>query len=191
MASLEKVLDQMALADMPPLPPGHPILDGAIHRYGPKKKCWYQLHEFQARNGLRVVVGAFGRWSGTDNGKIAVKADFTGIEPDEYQRLQRSQVELQRREREKREGRARFASQRAAQQWQAARARPAEGESHPYLTKKRLQWEKRLRLAADGTLYVPMVRFDVSEDQMKDPAYTGPRRLAGLQKITPDGVTPF
>jgi len=187
MATLDKVLDQMAMADMPPLPPGHPILDGAIHRYGPKKKCWYQLHEFAGRGGIRVIVGAFGRWSGTDNGKIPVKADFTGMQPDEYQRLQKSQAELQRREREKREGRVRFAAQRALDQWNKARARPAEGESHPYLIKKQLRWENGLRLAPDGMLYVPLVRYDVTEEQVKDPDYTGPRRLAGLQKIPADG----
>jgi putative DNA primase/helicase len=61
----------------------------------------------------------------------------------------------------------------------------------PYLAKKRLQWENGLRMYTDGTLLVPMVRYDVDEEQDADPAYTGPRRLAGLQKIKPDGFKLF
>jgi putative DNA primase/helicase len=187
MATLDQVLDQMAMADMPPLPPGHPLLDGSIHRYGPKKKCWYQLHEFRARNQTVVIVGAFGRWSGTDNGKIAVKANFGGIDADEYKRIQATQVQAQVREREKRDARVRFAAHRAKKQWNEARARPGDDEEIAYLKKKGLRWENGLRLAKDGTLLVPMVRYDVDEKTDEDPDYSGPRRLAGLQKITPAG----
>jgi putative DNA primase/helicase len=187
MATLDQVLAQMAAADLPPLPQGHPIIDGRIRRFGGRdKKCWYVLFEYPARNGRRYITGAFGRWSGTDNGKILVKTDFAGIEPDELRALQRSQSGYEAREREKRSQRARFASSRARQQWDAARARLAEGEVlPPYLARKRLQWENGLRVYADGTLLVPMVHYDVTEEQERDPAYTGPLRLAGLQKILP------
>lgn len=192
MATLDQALAQMQAADMPPLPQGHPVIDGRIHRFGGReKKCWYVLHEFAARNGRRYIVGAFGRWQGTDNGKIPIKADFTGIEPDELQRLQRSQVASEEKEREKRARVARFAAGRAYEQWRAGRARLGEGETVPYLQKKRLQWENGLRMFSDGTLIVPMVRYDVTEAQDEDPAYTGPRRLAGLQKIKPDGFKLF
>lgn len=192
MATLDQVIAQMLAADMPPLPPGHPIADGKIHRFGGReKKCWYVLYDVPTRNGRRVLTGAFGRWQGTDNGKIPIKADWTGVEPDEYQRFQRSQVQLEEREREKRARIARFAGNRALDQWRAARARLAEGETVPYLEKKRLQWENGLRVYTDGTLLVPMVRYDVTDEQDSDPAYTGPRRLAGLQKIKPDGFKLF
>ena len=186
MATLDQVIAQMIAADMPPLPPGHPIADGKIHRFGGReKKCWYVLYDVPTRNGRRVLTGAFGRWQGTDNGKIAIKADWTGVEPDEYQRFQRSQTAMEARERAKRAERARFAGNRALEQWRAARARLAEGETVPYLARKRLQWENGLRVYTDGTLLVPMVRYDVTEEQEADPAYTGPRRLAGVQKIFP------
>ena len=181
----------MAAADMPPLPPGHPVVDGKIHRFGPRKKAWYVLHEYLARNQRRYVAGAFGIWQGAEKNTIQVKSDWAGIEPDEYRRLQASQVQLEVREREKRAARARFASGRAIEQWKAARARLDEGETVPYLARKRLQWEQGLRVAAEGTLLVPMVRYDVAEEQEQDPAYTGPRRLAGLQKIAPDGSKLF
>jgi putative DNA primase/helicase len=182
----------MLAADLPPLPPGHPIVDGRIRRFGGReKKCWYILFDYPARNGKRYITGAFGRWSGTDNGKILVKSDFTGIEPDELRALQRSQAGHDQREREKRAKRAHYAGNRARQQWDAGRARLTEGEVVPYLQRKRLQWENGLRVYTDGTLLVPMVRFDVTEEQEKDAQYTGPRRLVGLQKIKPDGFKLF
>lgn len=191
MATLDQVVAQMIAADMPRIE-GHDLrVDGRVHRYGREKKAWYVLHEFLARNGRRVIVGAFGIWRGTDNGAIKVQADWTGIEPDEYQRLQRSQAANDAREREKREARARFAGGRARQQWQGGRARLAEGGVCEYLARKRLQWENGLRIGPDGALFVPMVRYDVTEDQEADAAYTGPRRLAGLQKIAPDGSKRF
>jgi putative DNA primase/helicase len=187
MATLDQVLDQMQAADMPPLPPGHPVLDGKIHRYGGReKKCWYVLFEYPARNGKRYLAGAFGRWSGTDNGKIIVKSDFTGIAPDELARLQRSQAAQEVQEREKRSKVARHAAGRARRQWDAARATLNEGEVVPYLARKRLRWEKGLRVFKDGTLIVPMIRYDITEEMEKDPQYTGPRRMVGLQKILPE-----
>lgn len=191
MATLDQVIAQMLAADMPRIEAHELRVDGRVHRYGREKKAWYVLHEFLARNGRRVVTGAFGFWRGTDNGAIKVQADWQGIEPDEYQRLQRSHAAHEARERAKREARARFAGGRARQQWQGGRARLAEGGVCEYLARKRLAWENGLRMLPDGVLAVPMVRYDVTEDQESDPAYTGPRRLAGLQKISPDGAKRF
>src|SRR5690606_3966238 len=141
-----QVIEQMLAADMPPLPQGHPKADGKIHRYGRDKKAWYVLYDVPTRGGRRVITGAFGRWQGTDNGKIVVKSDWTGVAPDEYQRFQRAQVAIEVRERDKRARVARFATGRAMEQWRAGRARLAEGETVPYLVKKRLQWENGLRV---------------------------------------------
>lgn len=186
MATLDQVIDQMLGADLPPLPQGHPIADGKIHRFGGReKKCWYVVFEVLSRSGKRAFAGAFGRWQGADNGKILIKTDWAGIDPDELRRFQQQQARMEHLEREKRAQRARFAGGRALQQWNAARARLNEGETVPYLDRKRLQWEKGLRVYTDGTLLVPMVRYDVDEEKESDPAYTGPRRLAGLQKILP------
>lgn len=193
MATLDEVLSQMAAADMPPLPAGHPRVGTEKPvRFGPLKKCWYWINEYQARNGKRYFAGAFGRWQGTDNGRITIKSDWSGVEPDELQRVQRTQAAAELKDRAKREARARFAGNRALQQWNAGRARLGEGEAvPPYLAKKRLQWENGLRVFTDGTLLVPGVRYDITEEQDADQAYTGPRRLAGLQKITPDGAKLF
>jgi hypothetical protein len=44
-------------------------------RYGPKKKAWYVLHEYQARNGGRYVTGAFGCWGLIESTKIETDWD--------------------------------------------------------------------------------------------------------------------
>lgn len=190
MANLDQAVNQMISADMPPLPAGHPIADGKFHRYGPKKKAWYRLFEYVARNGQRYIHGSFGMWRGADSGTLKIESDGAGMDPAELERLHRSQRELAAREEAKRAERARFAGNRAKQQWDAARAAVPEAGC-PYLVKKGVEPEKGLRFLNDGTLYVPMVRYDVTEEQEQDPAYTGPRRLVGLQKIAPDGAKLF
>src|SRR4051812_33185478 len=120
MATLDHAIQQMIAAGMPPFPDGGPRVAGRIVRYGPKKKAWYILHEYQARNGGRYVTGAFGCWGLIESTKI--ETDWTGAPPDEIERLKRSQAELEARERAKRELRARHAANRAKQQWHVARA---------------------------------------------------------------------
>lgn len=189
MATLDQAIDQMRGAGMPDFPPGHPRTNTPrIVRYGPKGKAWYRLYEYPARNGRYYIAGAFGMWGEIDATKI--ETDWTGVDQAERERLQRSQAELEAREREKRAQRVRFAAGRARSQWNEARStKPATIAT--YLERKGVEHEKGLRYFADGTLLVPMLRYDVTEAQESDPNYTGPRRLVGLQKIAPDGVKRF
>jgi len=191
MATLDQAVEQMYAADMPRLPAGHPIPDGKFHRFGPRQKAWYVMREYLARNGRRYVAGSFGYWRGNESGAQKIRTDWSGIEPDELRRLQRSQAQLEAREQERRALRARHAANRAQQQWNAARAMLAPGERIPYLEKKGIALPKGLRFFADGTLLVPMVRYDVTDEQESDPGYTGARRLVGVQKIAPDGEKRF
>ncbi len=185
MATLDSAIQQMLAAGMPNFPDGVPIADGRIHRYGPKKRAWYVLHEFIARNSGRYVQGAFGEWGRTESLKI--ESDYTGMPPDERERLQRSMDALAEKEKKKRADRARFASLRAHAQWKQARAT---GDS-PYLKKKGVEGDVGLRYTSDGTLLVPMIRYDVKEEDANDPKPDAPQRLVGLQKISPDGEKRF
>jgi putative DNA primase/helicase len=187
MATLDQVISQMIAADMPPLPPGHPVPDGRWHRYGPKKKAWYRLFEYPGRNGKRYISGAFGYFRGADPGTFKVQSDWRGMEPAELERIKRSQAQIEADEQAKCEKRAVDAANRARAQYDAA---SPSGES-PYLKRKGVEPDAGLRFAPDGTLLVPMVRYDVGEEQLKDPGYHGPRRLCGLQKIAPDGAKLF
>lgn len=179
------------LADgMPPFPDGVPRLDtNRVIRYGPKRKAWYRLFEFLARNGKRYITGAYGIWGQLDSTKI--QSNFEGMHPDERERLQRSMAELERREREKRDRQAAHAANRARQQWGSAlQALPA-GVACEYLAGKGVSPERGLRFFADGTLLVPMIRYDVTEADELDPEYMGPKRMVGVQKILPDGTKRF
>jgi putative DNA primase/helicase len=190
MANRDDAIAQMRAAGMPDFPPGHPrIPSGKIIRYGPKKKFWYQLHEWRARNGQYYVAGAYGAWDGSvPTSKI--ETNFEGMDPQERERLDQAAAARAAEEAEKRAARARYAANRARSQWQAARASKPEGID-TYLDRKGVNGQKGLRFLPDGTLLVPVVRYDVTEEMEADPEYTGPRRLVGLQNIAPDGTKRF
>lgn len=158
---------------MPPFPNGGPIVGaGRIIRYGPKKRAWYTLHEYTTRAGSRVIAGAFGVWGRLDATRIEI--DWGGMPAEERARLEAQRREAEERERTKREERAAAAANRARQQWRAAQ----QLGSSPYLDRKGVKPESALRFFADGTLLVPMLRFDT-------------QKLVGLQKIAPDGMKRF
>jgi putative DNA primase/helicase len=188
MATLDQAIAQMVAAGMPPFPDGGPRLSGRIVRYGKRSRAWYVLHEYQARNGKRYVHGAFGIWGQFD--AVKIESDYQGMDPEEAERLRRAQAGREADEQRKRAERARFAANRAKQQWDAARASLPDGGC-PYLTKKGVATEKGLRFFKDGTLLVPMVRYDVTEAMEQDASPEAPRRLAGVQKIAPDGEKRF
>jgi putative DNA primase/helicase len=189
MATLDDVRLQMLAVDI--TPPAELHADGVMRRFGPKKHCWYRLREFLSREGVRVIVGSFGKFIAADGFKYKVEVDWKQIAADERERVQRAAAEAESRREENERKRARFAANRARAQWDAARRSLREGESCPYLARKGVEPDKGLRFLADGTLLVPMVRYDVTEDQAADPAYTGPMPLVGLQKIAPDGAKRF
>jgi len=181
----------MLAAGMPPFPPGHPVVNaGRIVRYGPKKKAWYRLFELRAASGAYVITGSFGVWQGVDSGAQKIAVDWKGINAEERERLQRDRAQAEAREAEKAAQRAAFAAGRAAQQFKEGRSSAPEGVE-TYLDRKHVATEPGMRFMADGTLLVPMIRYDVTEAQERDPDYTGPRRLVGLQKIAPDGSKRF
>ena len=189
MTTLADAVSQMLAAGMPDFPPGHPVVNaGRITRYGPKKKAWYRLYEFRANNGQFVVGGDYGSWGEIPSSKIEI--DWKGIAQEDRERLQRERAETEVREQAKRAERARFASGRARSQWDNARtAKPANVET--YLDRKGVEHVKGLRYFADGTVLVPMIRYDITEAQESAEGYAGPRRLVGLQKIAPDGAKLF
>lgn len=173
MATLDQVLQQMAAAGLHPPTPLNTA--GRIVRFGPKKRCWYQLHEFRTKSGDWHIVGSYGDWSwGRES--LKVETDWSKYDPAESDRMWREQQERTRQQAEKRVQRAKLAANRAAMQWQAG---VAEAVS-PYLERKRVQAERGLRFFADGTVLVPMLMYG------EDPA-----RLTCLQKISPDGRKRF
>lgn len=174
MATLTQAIEQMLDAGLDPFPDGHPRTSGRIERYGRKKRSWYVLHQYQARNGRRFVAGAYGVHGRVDSTRV--RADYAGIDPDEIERLQRAQREKERAEAAKRLRLAEFAANRARGQYQAA----ARLGGSAYLERKGVKADRALRFQPDGTLLVPMVDY-AGETPI----------LRGLQKISPDGAKRF
>jgi len=173
MTSVNQIVEQMSLMDMPPLPAGHPILDGKYKRYGPKKKAWYILREVSLKSGKRVVTGAFGFFQGENRNTVPVSMDFESLSDEDRVEFSRKQKEYEAKEAEEKQLAADLAANRATDQWR--KASPAGTDSHPYLLRKRVTPEK-VKVAVDGTLLIPMVRYA-----------PGSRRLVGLQKIAENG----
>jgi putative DNA primase/helicase len=158
------------------LPAGGLQCDGRIHRFGPKRRCWYVLREYTTKRGARVVVGRFGDWK---LGQVALEVERTQLADDEWREFQRRREADARREAERRAQRAHHAANRARQQWMSA---SVEGSS-PYLARKGVTGEF-VKYFTDGTVLVPAWRFD-------QPNERGQATMVGLQKIAPDGTKRF
>lgn len=175
MTTLDQAVQQMRAAGLPALPDGHPRTDGRIWRFGPGKKSWYVLHEIRRANGSWSVHGAYGTWQGTNNYSTKIEADWTEISDHERAELERRQREQDARERERQQERAKYAANRARQQWMEA---SSVGESL-YALRKQIT-TPGLRFMDDGTLLVPMLKH--TADGLE---------LVGLQKIAEDGSKAF
>lgn len=174
MSSLDQIVSQLQSAGHSALPDGHPVDDGKPHRYGAGKKYWYSLHRIERAGRILGYTGAFGRWSGNDNGAQAFQWQGEALTPEDIDAARQRQEAAERIEAEKRAHAAKMAANRARSQWQKARD---EGSS-TYLDRKQITPEA-VRFDDEGTLLVPMFQ------------YADGIRLAGLQKITPDGAKRF
>lgn len=176
MATLEQVIDQMTGAGLPMLPHGHPLLDGKVHRFGPKKKAWYVLREMRLRSGRQVVTGGFGIWQGQNQNATPVKIDWSGVSPEERAEAERKQAEHEHYETERKQRKAEMAANRARFAWAAA----AENDMQSaYLVRKRIGSEGT-RVDHEGVLLVPVRKYA-----------PGNTALVGLQRIEADGSKRF
>eukprot|EP01034_Spumella_vulgaris_P030475 gene30475-37695_t len=156
------------------LPAGHPIADGKFHRYGPQKKYWYKLIEFDTDGG-KLHVGSFGYWQGDNENTQNITVDWTDVTPEDRAAAERKRRELEEQERAKKAQAAANAAVRASQQWaQAAK----EGVS-PYVERKQIT-APGIRYLEDATALIPLVVLGGERP-----------RLVGLQKIAPDGTKRF
>lgn len=176
MATLDQAVEQMQADGMPPFPDGGPRLNTpAVVRYGPKKRAWYRLFEVQGKNGRGYVYGAYGLFGQFETRKV--RTDWGGLDAADRERMEAEQRSIQKAEEEKRKARATAAANRARTQWIAGKTA---GDS-PYLERKGVEADGRsVRFLDDGTLLVPMLRYDLEKP-----------KIFGLQKIAPDGQKRF
>ncbi|OJA21991.1 VapE domain-containing protein [Burkholderia ubonensis] len=174
MSSLDQIRAQLAAADHP-LPAGHPIADGKHHRYGPRKKYWYQLREVMSKGAVIGYSGTFGHFSGDDPGTERFRWDGAPLSDEVLAETRRRQEAIEREQAERDARQAKLAANRAYDQW----SRADERGSSAYLDRKKITPEG-VRFDEDGTMFVPMFQYGDDEP-----------RLVGLQKITPDGAKRF
>ncbi|AJY29783.1 virulence-associated E family protein [Burkholderia thailandensis 34] len=174
MSTLDQIVQQLRNADHPELPSGHPVADGKHHRYGPRKKYWYQLREVVSKGAVIGYTGTFGHFSGDDPGTERFQWNGVPLSEEALAETRRRQEAAEQAEAERAARAARMAANRACDQW----ARASEQGASAYLERKQVTAEG-VRFDSDGTIFVPMYQ------------YGDEARLVGLQKITPEGAKRF
>lgn len=174
MSSLDQIRLQLVAAGHPELPAGHPVADGKHHRYGPRKKWWYQLREVVSKGAVIGYSGTFGHFSGDDPGTERFQWNGAPLNEEDLAETRRRQEAMEREEAERTARAARMAANRARSQWERA----SEQGGSAYLERKQITAEG-VRFDDDGTMLVPMFQYG------DEPS------LVGLQKITPDGAKRF
>ena len=157
------------------------VIDGRRHYFGRKKKSWYRLREMTTKGGTRVVVGRFGNYKHGINERVDI--DWRGISDEERAHLQRQREDALRREAAERRERAEWARMSAAELWRSA----SPTGSSPYLARKAVEPEA-CRYLPDGSLIVPLLRYDLPKDQALQACQRiFPRQLVDRKTGEPDG----
>ncbi|MBN9411356.1 MAG: toprim domain-containing protein [Burkholderiales bacterium] len=138
---------------------------------GEKGKDWYRFYTFQPNAGGTYITGSFGTYRhGGSFQKVEV--DWAPLSEAERKRLA-AQRDAARAASEVARRHAAAQAAMSAAEWLAAAGRS--GRS-PYLEAKGLEGES-CRYMADGTLVIPMMRYDLPVDE----------RLQAVQRILPNG----
>ncbi len=94
MATLDQIVAQLLAAGHPPLPDGHPVVDDQHHRYGKGKKHWYVLHGVERDGQVVGYTGAYGEWSGDENGALSFVWEGTQLKAEDVAAAKKRQVEV-------------------------------------------------------------------------------------------------
>jgi putative DNA primase/helicase len=142
--------------------------------FGTKGKYWYKLHSFRPQSGGELIRGSFGKY-GSDKAE-RIEIDWKPINEAERQRLAEQRAAARAEADAVRQEESDLAAMGAADLWRRA---SKFGESN-YLTKKGVVGEC-CRFLSDGTLVVPLLRYDLPREQA----------LRAVQRIKPDGSKLF
>ena len=134
-------------------------------------KDWYWLYEFCPDAGGTYIVGTYGTYRhGGDWRKVVV--DWKPLSDAERTRM----AAERRAERERAEADRRLAAELAAMGAADLLASAKREGISPYLQRKLVEGES-CRYLPDGTIVIPLMRYDLSVDQ----------RLQAVQRILPSG----
>lgn len=176
MDNYQAVLQQMEAFGVEFLDKDLPLVIDAPRRKGcgKKGKWWYWLRTFRPDAGGCFIVGRFGSYKSGESRKVEI--DWQPLAEAERARLKAERDAAQARADEARWAEAELAALGAADLWQRARR---EGRS-PYLERKGVTPEA-CRYLPDGTIVVPLLRYDLPREQA----------LRAVQRIKPDGAKLF
>lgn len=118
-------------------------LDGRIQRWKTEedpreKKGWSRLREWRSKAGSLYIVGVYGVWQGTDDGKTKIEFERDGasqITAEDREAIRAANKEASRKLAEERKHEAKRAGAWASQVW--SKCAPCTG--HEYLERKRIQ----------------------------------------------------
>lgn len=148
--------------------------DGRKRTVGKGGKHWVKLHTFCPDAGGRYIVGAFGSYRSGEWKKVEV--DWAPLSEAERERMARERAA---REEAARKARAEEAALAALSAAELIKRAARDGHS-PYLQRKLVNGES-CRYLADGTIVIPLMRYDLPVEQ----------RLRAAQRILPSGQKYF
>lgn len=137
------------------------IADGRVHRVrtadSREKRGWYVLHEWQADDGRRYLVGSYGVWQGPERNarKVELRRDMA-LSSAERAALRARMLEDSKRAKAQRDAEAARAARRAAAVWAKALKEPPDGVEVEYLRRKGIQ-PHGVRYTPTGAVVVPMM----------------------------------
>ena len=134
-------------------------------------KDWYKLYAFRPDAGGTFIVGTFGTYR-HGGSAMKVEVDWKPLSVAERERMRAERAAAKARAEAQRRAEVELAAMGAAELLRRARR---EGDS-PYLKRKGVEAEA-CRYLPDGTLVLPLMRYDLPIDV----------RLRGVQRILPDG----
>lgn len=148
--------------------------DGVKRTCGVGGKFWMKLYEFTPDSGGSFVTGSFGSYK-TGEWQL-VKVDWRPLSEAERSRMRREQEAKDQAARQERAEEATLAAMSAGELLKKA----SRDGSSPYLMRKQVVGEG-CRYLADGTVVVPLMRYDLPMDE----------RLRAVQRILPNGAKFF
>lgn len=151
------------------------IDSGRTHTCGKGGKYWYKLYNNRRKSGVgEFISGSYGRYGEDTRHKIEV--DWEPMTNEERLRQSAERAAKKLAADQARQAEAELAALDAAGLW---RRGAKEGDS-PYLVRKGVVGES-CRYLPDGSLLVPLIRYDYPRDQA----------LRAVQRIFPDGAKRF
>jgi putative DNA primase/helicase len=158
-----------------------------------EKRGWTRLREWTSKHGHTYIVGVFGVWHGTDDGKMKIELpsrdDLPELTKEDQAAIREAHKEAERKLAEERKREAKIAASWAAIVW--SKCQPC--DEHEYLTRKGIKSHGlRLMTGTDGMVFDGMddsnfYRLTQADGALVVPMHDQHGNVSGIQFIYPRG----